>query len=174
MNPNGPARAKKCSCQRLQPISWRKNNARAVSFKQVDVSAKPISFRKATATGFIRLRPETVKKIKKGQIEKGDPLSLARLTGVLSAKQTPSIVVLCHPLRLDSTAVDARLSKDGIEVTATVAAHERTGVEMEALTAVSVALLNIWDVTKQYEKDANGQYPSTSIECIRVTQKVKK
>jgi len=145
-----------------------------VSFKQVDVSAKPISFRKATAVGFIRLKPETIGIIKRGKVEKGDPLSLARLTGVLSAKQTPNIVVLCHPLRIDSAAVDARLTKDGIEVTATVAAHERTGVEMEALTAVSVALLNVWDVTKQYEKDADGQYPSTSIEYIKVTQKVKR
>jgi len=145
-----------------------------VSFKQVDVSAKPISFRKATAVGFIRLKPETIGIIKRGKVEKGDPLSLARLTGVLSAKQTPNIVVLCHPLRIDSAAVDARLTKDGIEVTATVAAHERTGVEMEALTAVSVALLNVWDVTKQYEKDADGQYPSTSIEYIKVTKKVKR
>ena len=145
-----------------------------MSFKQVDVSAKPISFRKATAVGFIRLKPETIGIIKRGKVEKGDPLSLARLTGVLSAKQTPNIVVLCHPLRIDSAAVDARLTKDGIEVTATVAAHERTGVEMEALTAVSVALLNVWDVTKQYEKDADGQYPSTSIEYIKVTKKVKR
>jgi cyclic pyranopterin phosphate synthase len=144
------------------------------SFKQVNVSEKPISFREATATGFIKLKPETVELIKRGEIEKGDPLALAKLTAVLASKQTPNVVVLCHPLRLDSTAVDARLKEDGVEVTATVSAHERTGVEMEALTAVAVALLNVWDVTKQYEKDAGGQYPSTAIERIRVVKKVKK
>lgn len=145
-----------------------------MAFKQVDVSAKPISFRQATAVGFIRLKPETISIIRKGGIEKGDPLSLARVTGVLASKQTSNVVVLCHPLKLDSAKMGARLKKDGIEVSATVSAHERTGVEMEALTAVSVALLNVWDVVKQYEKDADGQYPSTRIQSIRVTKKVKK
>ncbi|HUI86989.1 MAG TPA: cyclic pyranopterin monophosphate synthase MoaC [Nitrososphaerales archaeon] len=145
-----------------------------MSFKQVDVSAKPISFRQATAEGFIRLKPETVARIRKGGIEKGDPISLARLAGVLASKKTPEFVVLCHQLRIDSTAVEAALKGDGVWVRATVSARERTGVEMEALTAVSVALLNVWDVTKQYEKDASGQYPSTRIENIRVTKKVKK
>ena len=145
-----------------------------VSFKQVDVSAKPVSFREATAVGFIKLKPSTIDLIKKGAIEKGDPLSLARVTGVLAAKQTPNMVVLCHPLRLDLAAVEAKLKKNGVEVSARVSAHERTGVEMEALTAVSVALLNVWDVTKQYEKDPEGQYPSTRIECIKVTKKVKR
>ena len=107
-------------------------------------------------------------------MEKGDPLALARLTGVLAAKQTPSMVVLCHQLRLDSARVDARLVGDGVEVTATVSAHERTGVEMEALTAVTVALLNVWDVVKQYEKDTNGQYPTTRIVGIRVEKKEKR
>jgi cyclic pyranopterin phosphate synthase len=147
---------------------------RGVAFKQVDVSAKPVSLRKAVAKGFIRLRPQTVKLISRGEVEKGDPLSLARLTGVLAAKQTPVVVVLCHPLRLDSTRMEAKLTKDGVEVTAEVTAHERTGVEMEALTAVSVALLNVWDVVKQYEKDERGQYPGTRIEYVRVIKKVKK
>ena len=145
-----------------------------MSFKQVDVSAKPISFRQATAEGFIRLKPETVSLIRKGGIEKGDPISLARVAGVLASKQTSNVVVLCHPLKLDAAAVEARLREDGVEVRATVSAHERTGVEMEALTAVSVALLNVWDVVKQYEKDPDGQYPSTAIESIRVTKKVKR
>ena len=145
-----------------------------MSFKQVDVSAKPVSFREATAVGFIRLKPETLRIVKSGGVEKGDPLSLAKLTAVLAAKQTPNIVALCHQLKLDTTLVDAKVMERGIEVTATISAHERTGVEMEALTAVSVALLNVWDVVKQYEKDANGQYPLTRIESIRVVRKVKK
>jgi len=143
-------------------------------FRQVDVSSKPISYRKATATGMIRLKPSTLATIKKGKVEKGDPLALARLTGVVAAKRTSDMLALCHPLRLDATQVKAEAVKGGIRVTATVVAKERTGVEMEALTAVSVALLNIWDVTKQYEKDADGQYPDTRIEGIRVTSKVKR
>jgi cyclic pyranopterin phosphate synthase len=143
-------------------------------FKQVDVSQKPVSFRQATATGFIRLKRETIERVRKSGVEKGDPLSLARITGVMAAKQTPSIVALCHPLRIDSAAVESRLTKEGIEVTATVSAHERTGVEMEALTAVTVALLNVWDVLKQYEKDEDGQYPLTVIQEVKVTKKVKK
>ncbi len=143
-------------------------------FEQVDVSEKPISLRKATATGKIKLKPATLAIVKRGRVQKGDPLSLARLTGVLGAKKTPEMIALCHPLRLDSTEVKAELVRGGIEVTATVTAHERTGVEMEALTAVAVALLNVWDVVKQYEKDRMGQYPSTRIERIMVTSKVKK
>jgi len=147
---------------------------RVLMFRQVDVSSKPISFRKATATGMIKLKPSTLKVIRKGKVEKGDPLSLARLTGVVAAKRTSDMLALCHPLRLDATQVRAELVEGGIRVTATVVAKERTGVEMEALTAVSIALLNIWDVTKQYEKDSGGQYPSTRIEGIRVTSKVKR
>jgi cyclic pyranopterin phosphate synthase len=146
----------------------------ALLFRQVDVSSKPISFRKATATGVIRLKPSTLRTIKRGEVEKGDPMALARLTGVVAAKRTSDMLALCHPLRLDATQVRVDAIKDGIRVTATVIAKERTGVEMEALTAVSIALLNIWDVTKQYEKDAGGQYPSTRIEGIRVTSKVKR
>jgi len=143
-------------------------------FRQVDVSSKPISYRKATATGTIKLKPSTLKVIRRGEVEKGDPLSLARLAGVVAAKKTSDVLALCHPLRLDATQVRAELIEGGIRVTATVVAKERTGVEMEALTAVSVALLNVWDVTKQYEKDSDGQYPSTRIEGIRVTSKVKR
>ncbi len=143
-------------------------------FRQVDVSSKPISLRKATATGVIRLKAATLERIRRGRVEKGDPISLAALTGVQAAKRTPEIVALCHPLRLDSTEVRAKFVRGGIEVTAKVSAQERTGVEMEALTAVTVALLNIWDVVKQYEKDARGQYPGTRIEGIRVTSKVKR
>ena len=143
-------------------------------FRQVDVSSKPISFRKATATGVIKLKPSTLRTIRRGEIEKGDPLALARLTGVVAAKRTSDLLALCHPLRLDTTQVRAEEVEGGVRVTATVIAKERTGVEMEALTAVSIALLNIWDATKQYEKDIDGQYPSTRIEGIRVTSKVKR
>jgi len=145
-----------------------------VAFKQVDISKKPVVFRLATAVGKIRLSVDTIARIRKGRIEKGDPVSLAKLTAVSGAKQTPSLLLLCHPLRIETTETRVELMKDGVQVSVTVAAHEKTGVEMEALTGVSVALLNIWDVVKQYEKDSNGQYPDTRIEFIRVERKVKR
>jgi cyclic pyranopterin phosphate synthase len=144
-----------------------------VAFKQVDISKKPVVFREATATGRIRLKPSTIVRIKKGQIEKGDPVALAAMAAILAVKQTPSVVALSHPLRIESTFPKVELGKDWTQVTVTVSAHDKTGVEMEALTAVSVALLNIWDLVKAYEKDSQGQYPITKIEFIRVIRKVK-
>ncbi|MGP8124949.1 MAG: cyclic pyranopterin monophosphate synthase MoaC [Nitrososphaerales archaeon] len=144
-----------------------------MGFRQVDVSEKPVSFRTATAFGRIRLRRETISLIKKGKVEKGDPVSLAEVTGIQAVKKTPDLLALCHPLEVEGTDVRVRLKPEAIEVTVTVSAHEKTGVEMEALTAVSVALLNIWDAVKQYEKDREGQYPTTRIESLRVTGKTK-
>jgi cyclic pyranopterin phosphate synthase len=145
-----------------------------VRFKQVDISNKPVVYREATAAGRIKLKPSTISLIRKGGLEKGDPVALASTAAILAVKSTPSIVALAHPLKVERTEPVVKLGKDWVEVTVTVAAHEKTGVEMEALTAVSAALLNIWDVTKAYEKDNEGQYPSTAIEWIRVTKKVKR
>jgi len=144
-----------------------------VPFKQVDISRKPVIYREATASGRIRLKPSTISLIRKGALEKGDPLAIASTAAILAVKSTPSIVALAHPLRVERTEPVVKLGKDWVEVTVTVAAHEKTGVEMEALAAVSVALLNIWDVVKAHEKDSKGQYPLTKIESIRVTAKVK-
>jgi cyclic pyranopterin phosphate synthase len=140
---------------------------------QADISAKPVLFREASAWGRIRLKPETVRRVRDGRLAKGDALAIAKTMAVVAGKKTPDMLALCHPLRLESTKVETKLNRDSIEVTVSVTAHEKTGVEMEALTAVSVALLNIWDVVKAYEKDAQGQYPSTRIEEIRVVKKVK-
>ena len=140
----------------------------------VDVSGKPEIFREATAKGTIKLKPETIKLIREGKIAKGDPLYTAKIAGVLAAKKTSALVPLCHPLPLTSVEVEAKvLDKATVEVSATVKAQAKTGVEMEALAAVSTALLTVWDMTKQYEKDANGQYPSTAIENIHVVRKLK-
>ena len=144
-----------------------------MAFKQVDVSNKPVVYREATATGRISLKPTTIDRIRKGEVEKGDPVSLAAVAAIMAVKQTPSIVALSHPLKIESTTPRVELGKDWVQVTVAVSAHDRTGVEMEALTAVSAALLNIWDLVKAYEKDHDGQYPSTRIEFIRVTRKVK-
>ena len=146
----------------------------AMSFRQVDISKKPVSYREATAVGMIRLKPRTIRLIKEGKLEKGDPLSLAKLTGVMAAKQTPSLLPLCHPLAIERTEVKAKVTASAVEVSVTVSAHERTGVEMEALTAVAIALLNVWDVVKAYEKDEKGQYPDTLMESIRLVRKVKR
>lgn len=144
-----------------------------MGFHQVDVSRKPVSLRTATASGRIRLRRETINLIKMGKVEKGDPISLAEITGIQAVKRTPDLLALCHPLKVESTDVRVLLKPGAIEVTVTVSAHEKTGVEMEALTAVSVALLNIWDMVKQYEKDKGGMYQTTRIESLHVTRKTK-
>ncbi len=144
-----------------------------MAFKQIDISEKPPVYREATATGRIRLKESTIARIKRGKLEKGDAVSLATMTAIAASKQTSAMVPLCHPLRIEKTEPKVRLGDGWAEVTVTVAATEKTGVEMEALTAVSVALLNIWDIVKAYEKDSKGQYPETQIESIRVTRKVK-
>ena len=140
----------------------------------VDVSKKPEVFRKATARGTIMLKAETVRLIKKGKVEKGDVFSLAKVACVLAAKKTSELVPLCHPLPLSNVDVTVEIvDESSIAVEAMVKAFAKTGVEMEALAAVSVALLTVWDVTKQYEKDRNGQYPTTVIGDIKVLRKVK-
>ena len=144
-----------------------------MAIKQVDVSDKPMVRREAVARGFIKLRPETVKRIRENKVEKGDPLQVARLGGINAVKFTPMLLPLCHQLKIDNVLIETRLMDDGVEVVARVKACERTGVEMEALTAVSIALLNIWDVVKAYEKDERGQYPETEITGIKVLEKLK-
>jgi cyclic pyranopterin phosphate synthase len=140
----------------------------------VDVSGKAEIFREATAKGKIRLRPETVNIIREEKIAKGNPLYAAKIAGVLAAKKTSELVPLCHPLPLTNVDVEAEIvDKTSVEVTVIVKTRAQTGVEMEALSAVSVGLLTIWDMVKQYEKDAAGQYPNTSIENIHVVKKTK-
>jgi len=141
--------------------------------RQVDVSGKEVVRREAVARGFIKLRPETIQRIRSGALEKGDPLQTARLAGINAAKLTPFLLPLCHPLKLEHVEVSLSVMDDGVEVVVRVVAHEKTGVEMEALTAAAIALLNIWDVVKQYEKDESGQYPLTEITSIRVLRKIK-
>jgi cyclic pyranopterin phosphate synthase len=140
----------------------------------VDVSDKAEIFREATATGSIKLKPETIKLIKTGKIAKGDPICTAKIAAILAAKKTSTLIPLCHPLPLTNVQIDVKiLNEFTVEVSATVKARAQTGVEMEALAAVSMGLLTVWDMTKQYEKDAAGQYPSTAIENIHVVRKFK-
>jgi cyclic pyranopterin phosphate synthase len=140
----------------------------------VDISEKPEVFREAKAIGTIRLRDETIRLIKDGKIAKGDPFYTAKIAGILAAKKTSTLIPLCHPLPLTSVEVDVEiLDESRVQVTSTVKTKAQTGVEMEALVAAATGLLTIWDMVKQYEKDAEGQYPATAIENIRVVKKVK-
>jgi len=140
----------------------------------VDISNKPETYREATATGTIKLKTETIRLIKEGKTEKGDPIRTAKIAGILAAKKSSSLIPLCHPLPLTNIEIEITTGNDSkIHVTSTVKTRAQTGVEMEALTATAVSLLTIWDMVKQYEKDAEGQYPFTAIENIHVLKKIK-
>ena len=140
----------------------------------VDVTAKPEVYREAKAKGTIKLKAETIQRIKDKKIQKGDPFEVAKVAGILAAKNTSSSIPLCHPLPLTGVEVKLRVVDDSlVEAEATVKTKAQTGVEMEALAATATALLTVWDMTKQYEKDSEGQYPSTAIQDIHVVNKVK-
>jgi cyclic pyranopterin phosphate synthase len=140
----------------------------------VDVTSKPEVYREAKAKGSIKLKRETINRIKQGKIAKGDPFEVAKVAGILAAKNTSSMIPLCHPLPLTGVNIELRTIDDfKVEAEATVKTRAQTGVEMEALVAASMALLTVWDMTKQYEKDENGQYPSTSIQDLHVVNKLK-
>lgn len=141
--------------------------------QQVDISNKPVASRRALAEGTIELKPETVGAIKQGSIEKGNVLNTATVAAVLATKQTSQIIPLCHPIPLTSIQVNYSLQDSTIKATVEVKSEGKTGVEMEAITGVSVALLTIWDMVKSIEKDATGNYPVTKIRDIRVLEKTK-
>ena len=139
----------------------------------VDITEKPPLFRQATASGTIRLRESTIKAITAGNVKKGDVLTTARLAAILAVKDTPRLIPLCHPIPITGLDVFFDLEVGRVRATVTVTSVAKTGVEMEALTGVSAALLNVWDMVKYLEKDETGNYPETAIEEIRVLQKRK-
>lgn len=120
----------------------------------VDVSDKAVTDRVAVAAGHINMAPETFDIISEGRAKKGDVLSVARLAGIMGAKKTPDLIPLCHPLPVTKVAVDLTLDPDlpGVQIEATVKTTGQTGVEMEALTAVSVAALTVYDMVKAVDK----------------------
>ncbi len=118
----------------------------------VDVSAKAVSVRTATAGARITMQPETLATIRAGTARKGDVLGVARLAGIMAAKRTADLIPLCHPLPIDAVSVDLTPAEDGIDIAATVRTTGRTGVEMEALTAASVAALTIYDMCKSVDR----------------------
>ena len=121
----------------------------------VDVSDKPESARVARAEGYVKMSPETLEIIESGSARKGDVLGVARLAGIMGAKRTPELIPLCHPLPVASVALDLEPDRalPGVRITATVKTTGRTGVEMEALSAVSVAALTVYDMVKAVDKD---------------------
>jgi cyclic pyranopterin phosphate synthase len=141
--------------------------------QMVDISEKGDLMREAVAEGKIRLRDATLRAIREGSLVKGNVLATARVAAILAVKETPRIIPLCHPIPLSGIDVDFTDGEGFIRAAVTVRSRGPTGVEMEALTGVSVALLTIWDMVKSAEKDPAGQYPETGIEGIRVLSKKK-
>ena len=134
--------------------------------RMVDVGAKPVQNRTASAAGEIRCQPETIRLLKVQALPKGDVLAVARIAGIQAAKRTSDLIPLCHALPLDQVTVDFNLGDDSIRISATARTSAKTGVEMEALTAVSIAALALYDMMKAVDK-------SMRIEGVRVTEKQK-
>jgi cyclic pyranopterin phosphate synthase len=120
----------------------------------VDVSGKDVTAREATATAVLRTRPDVVERIASGDLPKGEAIATARIAGILGAKQTPFLVPLCHPLPIAGVDLDVVPAGDRVELSATVRTTARTGVEMEALTAVTVAGLTLYDMIKAVDRAA--------------------
>ena len=121
--------------------------------RMVDVSAKDASSRKAVAEGSVAMRPETLALIREGDHRKGDVVQIARLAGIMGAKKTPELIPLCHPVGLDHVGIDIELADDGLVIRAECRLEGRTGVEMEALTAVAVAALTVYDMCKAVDRE---------------------
>ncbi|MXG91612.1 cyclic pyranopterin monophosphate synthase MoaC [Nocardioides flavescens] len=122
--------------------------------RMVDVSGKGVTDRTATASGRVLVSPEVVALLRGEGVPKGDALAVARIAGIMGAKQTPALIPLCHPLSISGVTVDLVVTDDSVDLTATVRTTDRTGVEMEALTAVSVAALTVVDMVKAVDKGA--------------------
>jgi cyclic pyranopterin phosphate synthase len=132
--------------------------------RMVDVAGKDVTVRTATAEGRVDLSPECVALLRGEGVPKGDALAVARLAGIMGAKRTPDLVPLCHPIAVHGVVVDLVVDDDGVAVTATVRTADRTGVEMEALTAVTVACLTLVDMTKSVD-------PRSTITGVRLLTK---
>ena len=132
--------------------------------RMVDVSQKPATAREAQARGVVRMKPETLSMIREGKTPKGDVLATAQVAGFIAAKQTSSLIPMCHPLMLDEVEVTFEFLDDAVEVAASVKCTGKTGVEMEALTAVAVAALTIYDMCKAVD-------PEMKLDAIRLVRK---
>lgn len=143
-------------------------------FSMVDISSKEVVMREATAVGEIRLKPSTIARLKMGKIGKGDAIAAAEVAAIMGAKRTPQTLPFCHSIPITTVRTEHAFHRDTLWVEAYVKGQAKTGVEMEALTAAATYLLTIWDMVKQYEKDPQGQYPTTAITNLKVTKKIKR
>lgn len=139
----------------------------------VEVGEKSHQKRKAIAIGKIKLQKKTISLIEKQEIKKGNVLTTAQIAAIQGVKNTSNMIPLCHPLNITGIEVDFEVKDDKIECSVAVNSLGQTGVEMEAITGVSIGLLTIWDMVKAVEKDENGQYPNTKISSIQVIKKEK-
>ncbi|MFX1337698.1 MAG: cyclic pyranopterin monophosphate synthase MoaC [Promethearchaeota archaeon] len=140
----------------------------------IDISEKDRIKRVAKASGKIILRNDTINRIKNNEIQKGDIFTIARMSAINAIKKVPDLIPFCHPIPINHIDIEFKYEdKNTLKIICTVKSYAQTGVEMEALTGVSAALLNIWDVVKMYEKDEMGQYPYTFITDIKVEEKIK-
>jgi len=142
--------------------------------KMVDITSKKEVYREAIASGKIILKKETLEKIAKGEIEKGNVFNVATVAAILAVKRTWELIPLCHPIPITNVGVDFAMNESSIVVKVVVKTTAKAGVEMEALTGVTTALLTIWDMVKKYEKDEKGQYPFTRIVDVKVESKIKR
>src|SRR6202789_69321 len=133
--------------------------------RMVDVSAKDVTVRTATASGRVLLSAEAVAALRDGTVPKGDALAVARIAGIAGAKRTPDLIPLCHPIGLHAVTVDLAVTDEGVDITATTRTADRTGVEMEGLTAVTVAALTLIDMIKPID-------PAAVINDVRVEEKL--
>lgn len=142
--------------------------------EMVDITGKKEVYREAEAQGLIILKPETIAAIKEEKIPKGDVITVAQLAAINAVKKTADLILLAHPIA-PITSIDVKLNviERGVEASVTVKSIAKTGVELEALVGVTTALLTVFDMCKQFEKDEQGQYPSTRLVDIRVTRKIK-
>jgi cyclic pyranopterin monophosphate synthase len=132
--------------------------------RMVDVSAKDVTVREARASGRVLLSPEAIAALRAGEVPKGDALAVARIAGIQAAKRTPDLVPLCHPIAIHAVTVDLQVGDGAVEIAATVRTADRTGVEMEALTSVTVAALALIDMVKAID-------PAAVISDVRVDEK---
>jgi cyclic pyranopterin phosphate synthase len=133
--------------------------------RMVDVGEKAVTPRKAVAEGYIRMKPEALEAIMSGETAKGDAIAAARIAGIMAAKKTGDLIPLCHPLGLESVTVEFARESDSIRVTASAALTGKTGVEMEAMTAASIALLTLYDMGKSLDR-------SMTITGVRLLEKL--
>jgi len=142
--------------------------------QMVDVGDKPDSERRAVAAGEIRLRPATIEAIRADEVGKGDVLATARVGAIQAVKHTWETIPMCHQIPITNVDTEFDLGEDRIELRVAVETTGKTGCEMEALEGVTTGLNVVWDMVKAVEKDADGQYPDTGIEDVRVLEKEKR